>query len=83
MTQSSSTHECPAPGCAARVSNEMFACRRDWYRLPRSLRDAIWRTYNAGGGAPHEAAMVDAIDWYRANARPVPAPAKPVDPQLF
>lgn len=68
------------------MNNEMFACRTDWYRLPRTLRNAIWRAYNAGGGPAHVEAMAEAIDWFRQNPRPARKPVtppKPVDPQLF
>lgn len=41
-------HVCHADGCDVRVPRKMFMCKRHWYALPKHLRDAIWREYNAG-----------------------------------
>lgn len=41
-------HQCHATGCRVSVPPKMFACPRHWRRLPRSLRDAIWRYYRPG-----------------------------------
>ena len=62
------SHQCPRPECSRLVENDhQFACRGDWYALPKLHRDAIWRTYRAGDGMGHIQAMADAIDWYRAH----------------
>lgn len=62
------THECPA-GCGARVTRDMFACKADWFRLPKVLRDRIWRAYRSGTAGEHMAAMAAATDWYVQNPR--------------
>lgn len=41
-------HTCHATGCVTKVPPEMFACRKHWYALPKSLRDRIWATYRPG-----------------------------------
>ncbi len=46
----------------------MFACRTDWYRLPKPYRDAIWRSYRAEPlGQEHRHAMQAAHEWYLDN----------------
>ena len=41
-------HTCHRPGCATPVPPRMFACRPDWYALPRPLRGAITAAYRPG-----------------------------------
>lgn len=38
---------CPAPGCDVEVPLDRFLCRRHWFSLPGSARDAVWRTWRA------------------------------------
>lgn len=64
-------HKCPAPGCEASVPPDMLACRNDWYRLPRGLRNRIWAAWAGGAGAgsgKHTAAVREAVQWYRENS---------------
>lgn len=61
------THECPAPACARRVPRHQFACGRDWYRLPYSLRRPISANYGRDVAA-HAEAMKAAAEWYEQNA---------------
>lgn len=42
------SHHCHATGCETSVSPEMFMCKKHWYLLPKSLRDAVWTTYRPG-----------------------------------
>jgi len=42
------THTCHWPGCDRAVPPKMWGCREHWFRLPKRLRDAIWRTYVPG-----------------------------------
>lgn len=64
------THDCPG-GCGRQVSPERLACRPDWYRLPKDIRDRIWREwYGAGPGTQtHRTAISYAYAWYRDNPR--------------
>jgi hypothetical protein len=41
-------HHCHWPGCERQVPPAMWGCREHWYRLPKSLRDRIWRAYRPG-----------------------------------
>lgn len=40
-------HKCPANGCTAKVPGSMLFCRKHWFMVPKSLRDAVWREYRA------------------------------------
>lgn len=42
------SHRCHATACTKTVPPQMFSCRPHWFGLPKSYRDAIWRTYRAG-----------------------------------
>lgn len=41
-------HTCHWPGCNKQVPPAMWGCRQHWFRLPKHLRDRIWRTYVPG-----------------------------------
>jgi hypothetical protein len=51
----------------------MFACRADWYALPKAIRDAIWAAYKPGQEITKEPstryleAAMNALNWYRAK----------------
>jgi hypothetical protein len=53
----------------------MFACSRDWRRLPRPLQRAVTRAWRDlvsgrdGALAAHTAAKHAAVSWYRRNPR--------------
>jgi hypothetical protein len=42
------THTCHWPKCERPVPPAMWGCREHWYKLPKFLRDKIWRTYRPG-----------------------------------
>ena len=42
------SHTCHWPGCGTPVPPKMWGCRKHWFRLPKRLRDEIWRTYRPG-----------------------------------
>lgn len=60
------THPCPA-GCGRQVPNHLYACRGDWYRLPKPYRDEIWRWYQVDS-KKHAEAMIAAETWYADNS---------------
>lgn len=64
------SHQCPAPNCTANVPQNMLACRRDWYRLPREVRNRVWAAwYGPGPGSDeHNAAVAEATAWYAEHA---------------
>lgn len=41
-------HHCHWPGCTLQVPPAMWGCRKHWFRLPKYLRDKIWRCYRPG-----------------------------------
>lgn len=41
-------HTCHWPDCEKEVPPAMWGCRAHWFRLPKRLRDAIWREYVPG-----------------------------------
>jgi hypothetical protein len=59
------THTCPGCGQPG-VPDRMFACRVDWYRLPRPIRNTIWSAHRRDP-AKHAQAVADAHAWYDAN----------------
>lgn len=57
-------HECPGPECGKLVPDEMLACPRHWYQVPKPMRDAVYKAWNRGAGAgsaAHYNAMLAAI----------------------
>lgn len=41
-------HHCHATNCQTPVPPEMFMCRKHWYKVPKSIRAKIWKTYRDG-----------------------------------
>jgi hypothetical protein len=41
-------HQCHWPGCDKQVPPALWGCYRHWRRLPKHLRDLIWKTYVPG-----------------------------------
>lgn len=41
-------HTCHWPDCGRPVPPAMWGCKEHWFRLPKALRDAVWRTYRPG-----------------------------------
>lgn len=41
-------HVCHWPGCGMLVPPKMWGCSRHWFRLPKPMRDEVWRTYVPG-----------------------------------
>lgn len=41
-------HHCHWPGCTEQVPPAMWGCKAHWFKLPKVLRDRIWRTYAPG-----------------------------------
>jgi hypothetical protein len=42
------SHTCHATNCKAKILPEMFMCKRHWFKLPKTIRDRIWREYRPG-----------------------------------
>lgn len=41
-------HLCHWPGCHKEVPPAMWGCAPHWFRLPKEIRDRIWRHYKPG-----------------------------------
>lgn len=42
------SHTCHARDCATEVPPKMLMCQPHWFMVPKSIRDRVWQTYNAG-----------------------------------
>jgi len=42
------SHTCHWPGCRREVPPAMWGCKVHWFKLPKHLRNEIWRTYVPG-----------------------------------
>jgi len=55
---------CPVPGCGSQIDATRLMCRRDWYRVPKRLRDRVWATWCSGrraGSPEHQQAVLKAV----------------------
>lgn len=41
-------HHCHWPECDKQVPPAMWGCKEHWFRLPKTLRDRIWRSFKPG-----------------------------------
>lgn len=42
------SHTCHWPGCTAQVAPAMWGCKAHWFKLPRALRNMIWKAFQPG-----------------------------------
>lgn len=42
------SHACHWPGCGREVPPKLWGCKEHWFRLPATLRRAVWRHYRPG-----------------------------------
>jgi hypothetical protein len=64
---------CPVPGCHDQIDRTRLMCRRDWYQVPKRLRDRVWRTWRSGQKATsreHREAVIKAVAAARAARLP-------------
>jgi hypothetical protein len=85
---------CPVPGCGDQIDRTRLMCRRDWYLVPKQLRDRVWATWHSGQGAAsgeHQQAVLNAIAACRLARLPgwrhqliqfrlLPGPGQRLDP---
>lgn len=76
-------HTCHWPGCNLQVRPAFWGCSAHWFRLPKDIRDEIWRTYTTGQEetgdvSPAYLAATDRADaWIREHGGgPATAPAR-------
>jgi len=56
--------QCAVPGCGDQIDRTRLMCRRDWYQVPKRLRDQVWRAWRSGQEASsleHQKAVLRAI----------------------
>jgi hypothetical protein len=41
-------HTCHWPGCTKQVPPAMWGCSAHWFKLPKALRDKVWKAYRPG-----------------------------------
>lgn len=41
-------HLCHWPGCQVPVPPKLWGCKAHWYKIPKHLRDKVWRAYRPG-----------------------------------
>lgn len=58
-------HNCRWVGCNKQVPLNMWACKIHWFKLPKSLRDAIWAGYRPG----QEDDLNPSPQWVEADER--------------
>jgi len=63
-------HDCPGPGCKAKVPYEMLACRRHWRQVPQRLQNRVYATWKDGDGAG-SGEHTEAIEAAIATMRPL------------
>jgi hypothetical protein len=71
-----SEHTCHRPGCETKVPPAMFACKPDWFALPKSIRDRIWGEYVPGQEDRMDPTLAyldvatEAIRWWQQHPKP-------------
>lgn len=67
-------HTCHWPGCTKQVAPAMWGCKIHWFRLPKAIRDRIWKAFRPGQeiekapSAEYLEAAEAAQQWIRENA---------------
>lgn len=70
------SHLCHWPGCKTAVPPKLWGCAKHWFRLPKYLRDAIWRHYVPGQevtktpSAAYVTVAQNVQDWIQAHGGP-------------
>lgn len=68
-------HVCHWPGCTRQVPPAMWGCKEHWFKLPKTLRDAIWKEYRPGqevNGTPSTRYIATALlvqEWIAGRIR--------------
>ncbi len=66
-------HTCHWPGCGKQCPPAMWGCKTHWFKLPKNLRDRIWRTFRPGQevtmtpSAEYLEAAKEVQEWILAN----------------
>jgi len=76
------SHTCHWPGCGRSVPPQLWGCKTCWFKLPKHLRDRIWRTYVPGQeiaktpSREYIEAAREVQAWIAAKNPPVPTQAR-------
>ena len=65
---------CARPGCTNPIQSSWFACKPDWYALPRDIRIRVFQCWQLGDfrhNPQYRDAVVDARKWWDRHPRPV------------
>jgi hypothetical protein len=53
-------NKCPI--CNAQIASTLLLCKTHWDRVPRELREKVWKLYRAApGSSSHQKACLEAI----------------------
>jgi hypothetical protein len=53
---------CPVTGCASGCGADQLVCKRHWFKLPKPVRDEIWRLWrNERGSTEQRTFALDAV----------------------
>lgn len=68
-------HTCHWTNCGKQVPPAMWGCKEHWFKLPKPLRDAIWKEYRPGqekDGTPSDRYLIVAElvkEWIAGRVR--------------
>lgn len=68
-SRSNDQHLCPGPGCEKMISDDLLACQRHWFQVPKDIRDAVyaaWDHRRGLGSDEHALAVHEALKHMRA-----------------
>ncbi len=64
---------CCWPGCVTLVPRSMWGCKAHWVKLPKAIRNKIWRHYQPGQeetgevSSQYAQAHEEALEWIKDN----------------
>lgn len=61
-------HLCPAPGCLRLCAAHIFCCRTHWFKVPKPLRDSLWRVWKHGTAQEHLEVRAECVQALRDAA---------------
>ena len=79
------SHTCHWPDCNKQVPPAMWGCKAHWFKLPKDLRDKVWRAYQPGQEATMtpSAAYLDVAREVQAWIAKHHPPTRASEPELF
>lgn len=74
MTPGDGKHNCPWPGCSARVDRGLWGCAPHWSMLPPTIRRRIYGAWRHGTFSQHMATLEEADEWIAAFLEEMTSP---------